>query len=113
MLGTFLCLELHPCQQDLLWFQQDGATAHTAQISMQVFRTMFPGRLTFCFRDITWPACLPDLAVPDYFLWGYVTRKVRETHPANIDDLKQRTLECIQEIPREMLHLTIMTEGVY
>jgi hypothetical protein len=31
MLATFLCTELHPCQQDLLWFQQNGATAHTAE----------------------------------------------------------------------------------
>ena len=28
-LETFLRDELHPRQQDLLWFQQDGATAHT------------------------------------------------------------------------------------
>jgi len=28
-------------QQDLLCFQQDGTTAHTAEISMQVLRTMF------------------------------------------------------------------------
>ena len=53
MLETLLCNKLHPCQQDLLWFQQDGATAHTAKISMQVLRTVFPGRLISCFRDIT------------------------------------------------------------
>jgi hypothetical protein len=49
---------------------------------MQVFRTMFPGRLMFHFRDITWHACSPDLAVPAYFLWGYVKYEVRETCPA-------------------------------
>jgi len=41
MLETFQRIELYPCQQDLLWFKQDGATAHTAQISMQVIRTVF------------------------------------------------------------------------
>jgi hypothetical protein len=68
MRGTFLHNELHPRQQDLLWFQKDGATAHTAHIAMQALRTMFPGRLIFHFREITWPTCLHDLAVPDYIL---------------------------------------------
>jgi hypothetical protein len=47
----------------------------------------------------------PDHAVPDYFLWGYVTNKVYETRPANTAYLKQRILECIQEIPKEMLRV--------
>jgi len=53
MLETYLHNELHSLHQDLLWFQQDGATAHPAQTSMQVLRTMFPGRLISHFRDIT------------------------------------------------------------
>jgi hypothetical protein len=84
MLETILRNELHPRQQDLLWFQQDGATAHTAEISMQVHRTMFPGRLVTRFGDITWLARSRDLVVPDYFIWGYVRSKVYETRPANI-----------------------------
>jgi len=39
ILETFLCSELHPCQQDLLWFQH-AANPHTAEISMQVLRTV-------------------------------------------------------------------------
>jgi hypothetical protein len=66
-----------------------GATTHTEMISMQAPRTGFPGRLISCFVDMTWPTFLPDLAVPDYFLWGYIERKVYITHPANTDDLKQ------------------------
>ena len=45
MSEIFLRIDLHPRQQDLLRFQQDGATAHRAKFSMQVLRTMFPGRL--------------------------------------------------------------------
>jgi hypothetical protein len=77
-------------------------TAHTAQISMQVLRTMFLGTLISHFRDITLPAHLPDFSVPDYFLWVYGKSKVYETCPTNIDDLKQQLLECIQWIPKEM-----------
>jgi len=28
-----------------VWFQQDGATAHRARISLGVLQQMFPGRL--------------------------------------------------------------------
>jgi len=47
-----------------------GAIAHRAQISMQIFKTIFTWRIISRFADITWPALSPDLAVPNYFLWG-------------------------------------------
>ena len=103
MSEIFLRIELHLRQQDLLWFLQDGATVHTAEISMQVLRTVFPGRFISRFGDITCPARSPDLVVPDYFLWSNVRSKVYETRPANIADLKQRILDCIQGIPKSML----------
>jgi len=56
--------------QDLLRFQQDAETNHTEQISMQVLRTTFPGKLLSRFGDITRSARSPDNAVPDYFLWA-------------------------------------------
>jgi len=63
MLETFLCTELHSCEQYLLWFQQDGATAHTAQISMRVVRTVFPGR-QFLIRGKS--SCLPARLTVQY-----------------------------------------------
>ena len=81
MLETFLHIELHHHQQDLLWFQQDGATAHTADISMQVLKTMFLHRLIPRFWDIAWPACSPHHAVPDYFIWGHVKRYTKHILP--------------------------------
>jgi hypothetical protein len=80
-------------------------TAQTAEISMQVFRTLFPDRLTSHTMDITWPAQSTDHAVPDYFPWGYVKSKVHETCPANTGDLKQQLLECIQGNSKEMLRV--------
>jgi len=103
MSEIFLRIELHLRQQDLLWFLQDGATVHTAEISMQVLRTVFPGRFISRFGDITCPARSPHIAEAVYFLWGYVNNRVYETHTANIADLKQRILEFIQGTPKEML----------
>ena len=61
MSEIFLRIDLHPRPQDLLWFQQDGATAYRAEISMQVLRTMFPGRLNS--RSRTSPGPLARLTV--------------------------------------------------
>ena len=105
MLGTHLCNELHPCRQDLPWLQQDGATAHTAQISIQVLKTVCLSRLIFHFGYITWSTHSHELTVPDYFLWSHVKSKVYETCPANIAHFKQQILECIQGIPNEMLRV--------
>jgi hypothetical protein len=51
-----------------VWFQQDGATAHTARISLGVLQQMFPGRLVSLRGDIGWPARSPDLSMCDFFL---------------------------------------------
>ena len=36
-----------------IWFQQDGATAHTERIIMALLREMFPGRLISRLGDVT------------------------------------------------------------
>jgi hypothetical protein len=81
---------------------QRFATAHTAEISMQVLG-VFPGRPISPFRDVTWTSRSSDHAVPNYLLWGYAKRMIYETRPVNIADLKHRILECIQRISKAML----------
>jgi hypothetical protein len=51
----------------LVWFQQDGATAHTAQNSMAVVRGMFPQHVISRFGDAEWPPRSPDLSACDFF----------------------------------------------
>ena len=97
MIETFLCIELHPRQQDLLWFQQDGATVHTAQIF--IFKSS--GQ---CFRaDLflvagTSPGPSARLTLQYQTTTPEATLKAR---PANIRDLKHWILEYIQGIPRK------------
>jgi hypothetical protein len=83
----------------MLWFQQDGTTAHTAEISIQALSTLSPGRLITRFGNITWSARSPDHAVPDYFLWGYVGSEVYETRPAYIAYLKRRIWSLFKGSP--------------
>jgi len=42
----------------------------------------------YCSAYLTCPAHLPDLVVPDYFLWGYAQIKVCEICLASVDDFK-------------------------
>ena len=85
-----------------LWFQQDGATAHTARISLDVLREMFPGRLVSLRGDVGWPARSPDLSICDYFLWGYLKDKVFRSRPHTLAELKERITDEVNAIPRDM-----------
>lgn len=84
------------------WFQQDGATAHTANLSMQVVQRMFPEKVISKNGDINWPPRSPDLTVMDFFLWGFLKAKVYTEIPANLNQLKQRIRDEIRAIPQEL-----------
>ena len=70
MLNEYFLPELHRLQLTDMWMQQDGATSHTARISMATLRRQFPGRLISRFGDVHWPSRSPDLTPVDFFLWG-------------------------------------------
>lgn len=107
MLRTFLQPELRRrlrgIDRQVVWFQQDGATAHTAENSMTVLRRMFPGHIISRRGDIPWPPRSPDLTVCDYFLWGYLKSKVYVNRPQTTDDLKIAIAQEIANIDGEML----------
>jgi len=86
-----------------LWFQQDGATAHTAVISIAVLRCLFPQRVISRFGDVPWPPRSPDLTAPDLFLWGYLKIKVYSNRPTDLHTLKETIREEIAKISEETL----------
>jgi len=83
MINEFLYPNL-PQNNGTLWFQQDGATAHMAVISITALRPLFPQWVISCFGDVPWPPRLLDLTAPDFFLWGYLKSKVYSTLPADL-----------------------------
>ncbi|PSN42498.1 hypothetical protein C0J52_09799 [Blattella germanica] len=86
------------------WFQQDGATSHTARCSMDAVRRLFPTHIVYRYGDIAWPARSPDLTACDFFLWGYLKSVVfRNPPPHNTEELKERIRHEIAEIPADML----------
>ena len=70
MIENFLRPEVENNPQ--LWFQQDGATFHTARPIMALLHEIFGDRIISRFSDFNWPPRSPDLTAPDFFLWDYL-----------------------------------------
>jgi hypothetical protein len=102
MLRNFLEPRLNELGNASLWFQQDGATAHTVRASMEVLREIFPGRFISLRGDILWPACSPNLSPCDFFLWRYLKAEVFKCRPQTTDELTDAICHKITAIPEVM-----------
>lgn len=87
-----------------VWFQQDGATCHTSNDTINFLRQNFPNHLISARGDIHWPPRSPDLSPCDYFLWGYLKERVYKEKPRTLEDLKRAIIAEINRIPRQMLN---------
>ena len=95
-------LRRHGINFSSVWFQQAGATAHTASASMSVLREMLPQHVISRGGDVPWPAHSPDLSVCDYFSWGYLKSRVFISKTRTIAELKQSIKEEIMANPEQM-----------
>ena len=86
-----------------MWFQQDGATVHTANELMTIVRNMFPGHLISRFGDVPWPPRSPDLSTCYFFLWGYLKTRFYAHEPRRMNDLKEAIRQEIRPIDRQLL----------
>lgn len=96
-------LQRLPVDQEHQWFQQDGATPHTANVTMQFLNETFPGRLLSRKSDFPWPAHSPDLTCPDFFLWGYLKDQVYRPVPRTLQDLKTNIRREIRRLDQQMV----------
>ena len=58
-----------------IWFQQKGATFHTAEAVLDVLRPVFEDRFISRRADVVWANRSCDLTPLDYNLWGAVKDK--------------------------------------
>ena len=86
------------------YLQQDGATPHTANITIKWLKDHFKSRIISKKCAIEWPPLSPDLSPPDYFLWGFLKDRVYASKPRNIVQLKEKIIEEIGAIKRDVLH---------
>ncbi|GFU48468.1 uncharacterized protein TNCV_3963281 [Trichonephila clavipes] len=80
MITNFFIPELNNRDVQELWFQQDGATCHTARATIDLLKDTFGDRLISRFGPVNWPPRPCDLTPLDYFLWGCVHWSMRISH---------------------------------
>ncbi|GFT00276.1 DUF4817 domain-containing protein [Trichonephila clavipes] len=67
MITNFFIPELNNHDVQKLWFQQDGATCHTARATIDLLKDTFGDRLFSRFEPVNWPPRSCDLTPLDYF----------------------------------------------
>ena len=87
--------------RDQQWFQQDGATPHTSNVSLAWLRERFDDRLISMRCDVEWTAHSPDLNPQIFYLWGYLKDNVYDNIPQTIGELKAAITEKIRQIPKK------------
>ncbi|GFV45094.1 transposable element Tc3 transposase [Trichonephila clavipes] len=90
-----------------LWFQQDGATCHTARATIDLLKDTFGDRLISRFGPVNWPPRSCDLTPLEYFLWGYVKSLVYVDKPQTLDHLEDNIRRVIADIRPQMLEKVI------
>ena len=87
-------------EQDIsnIWFQQDGATCHTAEATLDVSRLVFEDRIISCTADVVWPPRRCNLTPLDYYLWAAVKDKCYTDKSETIFALKDNIRKAIGEI---------------
>ncbi|GFW15823.1 DUF4817 domain-containing protein [Trichonephila clavipes] len=86
-----------------LWFQQDGATCHTARATIDLLKDTFGDRLISRFGPVNRPRRSCDLTPLDYFLWGYVKSLVYADKSQTLDYLEDNIRRVIANIRPQVL----------
>ncbi|GFV57123.1 uncharacterized protein TNCV_99561 [Trichonephila clavipes] len=107
MITNFFIPELNNHDVQELWFQQDGATYHTARATIDLLKDTFGDRLISRFGPVNWPPRSCDLTPLDYFLWGYVKSLVYADKPQMLDHLEDNIRRVIADIRPQMLEKVI------
>ena len=96
MLNEFLFTKI---EEDIgnIWFQQDGATCHTAEATLDVLQLVFEDRIISRRADVVWAPRNCDLTPLDYYLWSAVKDKYYTEKSETIDALKDNIPEAIDE----------------
>ncbi|GFV14673.1 uncharacterized protein TNCV_2586461 [Trichonephila clavipes] len=107
MITNFFIPELNNHDVQELWFQQDGATCHTARAAIDLLKDTFGDRLISRFGPVNWPPRSCDLTLLVYFLWGYVKSLVYADKPQTLDHLEDYIRRVIADIRPQMLEKVI------
>lgn len=88
MLTDFFLPELVRLGLNKMWFQQDGATWHTANLTIDLLKETFGNSIISRNGPVNYPPRSCDLTPLDFFLWGYVKSLVYSNHPTTLHELQ-------------------------
>lgn len=80
------------------YFQQDGATPHCTQQTLNMLAEYFQGRIISRHTAIDYPPRSCDLTPCDFFLWPHLKNSIFREPINNIAQLQERIVEKINEI---------------
>uniref|UniRef100_H2Z2Y6 DUF4817 domain-containing protein n=1 Tax=Ciona savignyi TaxID=51511 RepID=H2Z2Y6_CIOSA len=92
---------LYPSLMSKFWFQQDGASSHTSNLSRDWLKENFGGRVISLKTNFEWAPHSPDLSPPDFF-WGYLKDRVYAEKPRTITELKEAIREEMRAITKSV-----------
>ena len=98
MLNEFLFTKIQEKDIGNIWFQQEGATSHTAEATLDVLCPVFEDHIISHRANVVWPPQSCNLTPLDYYLWAAVKDKYYADKPETIDALKDNIREIIGEI---------------
>ena len=69
MLNEFMFTKIEEEDISNIWFQQDDATCHIVEATLDVLRTVFKDQIISRRANLVWPPRSWDLTPLDYYLW--------------------------------------------
>ncbi|XP_073831485.1 uncharacterized protein [Musca autumnalis] len=107
MVTDYFIPELDGMNVDELWFQQDGATCHTAHVTIDLLKETFDELIISRNGPVNWPPRSCDLTPLDYFLWRYVKSLVYANKPKTLGELEANIRGVIADIRPHMLEKVV------
>ncbi|CAF1040561.1 unnamed protein product [Didymodactylos carnosus] len=92
---------------DDIWFQQDGATCHTANATINLLKEKFGESIISRKGPVNWLPRSCDLTPLDFFLWGYVKSLCYANKPQTFNALQDNTERVIAEIQPDLCERVI------
>ena len=103
MLIEFLFTQIEEEDIRNIRFQQDGATCHTAEATLDVWRPVFEDRIISRTAVVIWPHRVGELTSLDYYLRGVVKDMCYADKLETTDGLKNNIREAIGEIQMHLI----------
>ena len=92
ILNEFLFTNIEEVNIGNIWFEENGATCHSVEATLDVLRPVFEDRIISRRANVVWPPRSCVLTPLYYYLWSVVKDKKR------INALKHNIREAIGEI---------------